>query len=258
MALSRQAASVVEARLKGTKLNLAEDSELELMWNHVIFRLGVKVAPKDLNTHVFELSVLNDWILQHYGSRLTTEEVKVAYDLACTQKLAIEELFSILSPKHVGIVLESYLRYTKEDLEINRVFTQQLLIENEKEQTPEEINAFMESALKQAKEEVDAGKFYFDAGNGLFDWLLLNGRITIDEDQADHFYNKAKQQLPNLLDREKSNVTPGDTGKRSQLEKLIEQLEMGKFGNDHEARVQSYAKRLFLNHYLKTLSNEEK
>ncbi|GAB3881432.1 hypothetical protein [Spirosoma agri] len=220
------------------------------MWDQITVLLGIKVEEKDLEAHIEEIAATTAWLQENYGEKLTCEEIVNAYNLACQRNLKLKELFGLISPKHVGDVLDAYRTYVREDLEINRVFAQQLLLDQEPRQTEEEITAFMESALEKARAEVAAGKFYFDAGNGLFDWLYQNGRITIDENQADHFYKKAKQQLPKLLEREKKDVTPGDTGKQSQLEKLIQHAEMGLIGADHHARIEAYAKRLFLNHYL--------
>ncbi|WP_338871773.1 hypothetical protein WBJ53_26260 [Spirosoma sp. SC4-14] len=227
------------------------------MWNEVTILLGIKLDERDLDIHIAEVAACTAWLQANYGEKLTCEEVVAAYNLACQRILKIDELFSLLSPKHVGIVLAAYNNYLREDLEVNRVFAQQLLIESERKQTPEEITAFMENALELAKAEVREGKFYFDAGNGIFDWLYQNGRLTINDDQADYFYRKAKSALPKLLEREKSNTSIQEPGKRTQLERLIELAQIGEYGYDHHKRIEAYAKRLFLNDYLKRQLNEE-
>ena len=229
----------------------APESQLESMWNSIVFLLGIKVDLDEMDIHIETLSVLNNWILEQYGDKLTVEEVLLAYDMACTRKLAIDELFSILSPKHVGIVLSAYNHFVTEDLEINKVFKQQLLHEEPK-QTDEQITQFMKYALDLALDEVRKGKQYVDAGNGLFHWLWDTGRLIISQQDQEHYLQRAISDLPDLIRPEKRGLVKDPT-KLEHLDKLLQYVIDSLQPRDYVARVQTHAKRLALNDYLRHL-----
>lgn len=230
---------------------------MEAMWNRVVFLLGITVYEDELKAHVAQMTLMSGWLRVNYPE-LTCEEVCLAYDLACQRQLKIEELFSILTAKHVGIVLNAYRQFTSNDMEINRVFVQQLLLNNEPVQpTAEEINQLMETELTQAIAHTKEGKFYYDTGNGLFDWLYNQQRISLTEDESDLYYEKAKKALPKLLKREQKLIM-GQGGKLGQITQLLEQAKNQQYNDDHEMRLQGHAKRLYLNDLLKSLPDGQR
>jgi hypothetical protein len=213
--------------------------------------LGITV--KDIDAHIQELLVLTDWLIDGYSGKLTCEEVVRAYKMATTGQLEIEQLFSLLVPKHIGTVLNAYLKYLSKQPELNRIFSQQLLLPDD-EQSAEAIDTFMEECVSSAAEEVAAGKFYYDEGNGMYAWLVSKRRIVITSlEEVDKYRALAAEKISPPIGSEQSRHAPVAKPIGS-LAKLVEQP----LPQDYNSRLKACAMRLYLNDWLKDYHEKSK
>lgn len=239
---------MILAKKVGTTIKLAKSPDLTDMWNRVVFLLGITVYEEDMPAHIDNIKLLSLWVKDSFPE-MTCEEVYVAYNLACRRMLKVDEVFSILSPKHVGQILAAYREYVNASEEM-KTANKVMLLEAEKENA-DQINEKMEGFLAEAIEQTRAGKNYYDGGNGLFDWLWRTGQLKLTEEEGGGFYDRASKVLPQLLEREKKDLMPHQTTAKAAIEVLLKQIEIQTYNQDNENRIMAHAKRLALLDYLR-------
>ncbi|GAB3889742.1 hypothetical protein GCM10028803_00100 [Larkinella knui] len=222
-------------------------SELNKLIGGIVALLGIKITDEDVAAHEDTVITVIGWIKRRYAT-WTLDEIRLAYELAVDRKLDVEP-FRAIDPNYFSDVMAAFGRFRANDDALQRVYRNQLLISDRPEPTPEQINAFMESELQNAINQVWAGEEYPDLGNGLYDWLDKKGRIPFTPAQKWAYVEQAEPLVRAKIAAEVA--TAPDQWSQRNLKALLNASIQN--NTDLASRVRSYAKYLALNDYLKTL-----
>ncbi|WP_138994026.1 hypothetical protein [Larkinella sp. C7] len=240
----------------GKKVADATVNDLNALLNGIIALIGIKVSAEDKPEHLKTVLTVLKWIQSQYAT-WTIEEIKLAYELLVSRKLGIE-VYRAIDPNYFSDVMAAYLRFRQGNVELQRVYRDQLLLPEStpKEPDQDEAEKWMEFTLKRAVETVKHGGQYQDLGNALYDWLDSKGKIQMSKEQKIGFWNRAIDEITwDIANNQGKNKTLHETERTKQIRDLASLIN-GMLTPTASNRVLTYAKVLALNHYLVSLIPE--
>ena len=219
--------------------------QISALWSEVEGLLGVKVLPSEQDAHNDALLVLTEFVAQSYPN-LHLVEIKAAYRLHAKGDLGVESY--TLNPLQFGKVMKAYFGWKQQKMaKINNL--EPVQIESETLQIESGQESLIWSLIEKSFWVVESGKFYFDAGNILYDFLDSKGYIKFTTERKKKFMADAVEERRSDLMRVKTERT--SLGEIMKAQAILDSYHVGQEKPVEEAAiVKNMAKRIAYQNFL--------